>query len=254
MTSHHTHSVQGSLIRGVIFHIGLWLSVGLWGIPSLLSFPLPYRARYWIISRWSLWAIWWLRITSGVRWEVEGLENIPAQAGIVMSKHQSTWETLALQSWFKPQTWVLKRELMWLPVFGWSLTLLRPIAINRGAGRSAIRQVIKQGRARLAAGSWVVVFPEGTRIAAGAKGRYRLGGAVLACATGAKVVPVAHNAGEFWPKHGWRKRPGCIRVRIGEPIETQGLRPEQLMTQVEAWIEGQMSTLSQQRNPPVETA
>lgn len=235
---------RGSLIRGLVFQFGLVLSVLLWGIPSLLSFPLPYRVRYWLISRWSPWILWLLRVTNGVRCEVEGLENIPAEACVVMSKHQSTWETLALQRWFYPQTWVLKRELMWIPIFGWALALLQPIAINRGAGRSAVRQVVEQGRERLAAGRWVVVFPEGTRIPAGRKGRYRLGGAVLACATGARVVPVAHNAGEFWPKHGLRKRAGCIRIRIGPPIETHDLQPEQLIAQVESWIEGQMSTLS----------
>lgn len=247
-------AARGSLIRGLVFHLGLALSVGLWGIPSLLSFPLPHRARYWVITRWSLWILWWLRITNGVRWEVEGLENIPAQAGVVMSKHQSTWETLALQGLFIPQTWVLKRELMWIPFFGWALTLLRPIAINRKAGRSAVRQVIEQGRARIADGCWVVVFPEGTRIAAGRKGRYRVGGAVLACATEAKVVPIAHNAGEFWPKHGLRKQPGCIRMRIGQPIDAKGLRPEQLIAQVESWIEGQMPSLSNQSYPSAKTA
>lgn len=249
-----TITAQGSLIRGLVFHFGLALSACLWGIPSLLTFPLPYRVRYWFITRWSLGILWWLRITNGVRWEVEGLENISVQTGVVMSKHQSTWETLALQGLFKPQTWVLKRELLWIPFFGWALALLQPIAINRKAGRSAARQVIEQGRARLAAGSWVVVFPEGTRIAAGHKGHYRSGGAVLACATGAKVVPVAHNAGEFWPKYGLRKRPGCIRMRIGQPIETKGLQPRQLIAQVEDWIEGQMPTLSNQPYPATETA
>lgn len=246
-------AARGSLIRGLVFHLGMALAACLWSIPSLLTFPLPYRTRYWFITRWSLWVLWWLRITNGVRWEVEGLENISADAGVVMAKHQSTWETLALQGLFRPQTWVLKRELMWIPFFGWALTLLRPIAINRKAGRSAARQVIEQGRARLAAGSWVVVFPEGTRMAPGQKGHYRLGGAVLACATGAKVVPVVHNAGEFWPKHGLRKRPGCIRMRIGQPIETKDLQPRQLMAQVEAWIESQMPLLSNPTHPAVET-
>ncbi|MDN5849290.1 MAG: 1-acyl-sn-glycerol-3-phosphate acyltransferase [Nitrococcus sp.] len=246
-------AVRGSLIRGLVFHIGMALSACLWAIPSLLTFPLPYGIRYWFITRWSLWTIWWLRMTNSVRWEVDGLENIPDQAGVVMSNHQSAWETLALQGWFKPQTWVLKRELMWLPFFGWALSLLQPIAINRETGRSAGRQVIEQGRARLAAGIWVVVFPEGTRMAAGQKGRYRLGGAVLACATGAKVVPIAHNAGEFWPRYGWRKRPGCIHVRIGKPIETQGLKPQQLLAQVQAWIEAQMPYLSKQSDPMTQT-
>ena len=248
-----TTTAQGSLLRGLIFHIGLALSVALWGVPSLLSAPLPYRARYWIISRWSLWIVWWLRITNGVRWEIEGLENIPAQAGVVMCKHQSTWETLAMQEWFQPQTWVLKRELMWVPIFGWSLNLLKPIAINRRLGRSAVRQVIRQGRERIAAGLWVVVFPEGTRIAAGHKGRYHAGGAVLACASNAKVVPVAHNAGEFWPKRGLRKQPGCIRVRIGEPIDTANLKPQELLSRVEEWIEGQMPSLSNRDYPSADS-
>lgn len=247
-----TNAGPSNLMRGLVFHIGLALAVCVWGIPSLLSFPLPHRARYWIITRWSLLVLWWLRITNGVRYEVEGLENIPSQAGIVMCKHQSVWETLALQALFIPQTWVLKRELMWVPIFGWSVALLQPIAINRRTGRSAARQVIDQGRARLAAGCWVIIFPEGTRITAGHKGRYHMGGAVLACATGAQVVPVAHNAGEFWPKHGLRKRPGCIRMRIGKPIDAKNLKPKQLGTQIEEWIEAQMGSLSNDPYPGTE--
>lgn len=233
----------GAVVGEGLFRGGMILGVVVWGLLSLLTTPFPYRIRYGFVMRWCRWIVWWLRVTRGVRYEVEGLEHVSAEPGIVMCKHQSVWETLALSLWFHPQTWVLKRELLWLPIFGWALALLRPIAIDRGAGQDALRQVVAQGRRRLAAGRWIVVFPEGTRIPAGQRGHYRVGGAILARRTGAMVVPVAHNAGEHWPKRG-RKRPGVIRVRIGPPIPAQGKRPTELMAEVEHWIEAQMPALS----------
>ncbi|PWG63391.1 lysophospholipid acyltransferase family protein [Spiribacter halobius] len=238
-------SARGSLARGLLFQTGMMLSILVWGVVSLLlSWPLPYRRRYWLISRWCPFMWWWLERVGGVGFRVEGLEHIPETPAVVLSKHQSTWETVNLVRWFHPQTWVLKRELMWLPIFGWALALLEPIAIDRAAGRDAMRQVVEQGRARLRAGRWVVVFPEGTRIPAGRRGRYRLGGAVLACEAGVPVVPVAHNAGEHWPRRGLRLRPGTVNVRIGQPIPTAGRDAMDVLTEAQHWIEQQMPELS----------
>lgn len=219
-------------------------SVSLWAALSLLTFPLPYRPRYWFITRWTHMNLWFLRRVYGLGWQAQGEENIPDTPCIVMSKHQSTWETLALQLWFEPQTWVLKRELTFLPLFGWAIRLLDPVAIDRKAGRNAVDQVVEKGGARLRSGRWLVVFPEGTRVAPGRAGRYRMGGAVLAERTGYPIVPVAHNAGDFWARHQFVKRPGKVQVRIGPPIETKGRSAAEIIALVEDWIEGQMREIS----------
>lgn len=236
---------RGSLWRGLLFQAGMLSSILIWGIVSLGSFFLPYRNRYWFISRWCpfMWLL--LERVGGIRYQVEGLENIPDEPCVVLAKHQSTWETVNLVRWFRPQTWVLKRELTWLPLFGWALGLLEPIAIDRAAGREAMRQVVAQGTARLRDGRWVVVFPEGTRIPAGKRGRYRLGGAVLACEAGVAVIPIAHNAGEHWPRRSLRLRPGTVRVRIGRPIPTAGRDPVEVLAEAQHWIEHQMPELSE---------
>lgn len=188
--------------------------------------------------------LWWLRVTCGLTFRVKGAENIPQTPSIILSKHQSAWETLSLQLVFPPQVWVLKRELLWIPFFGWALALTSPIAINRAAGREALKQLVALGKDRLAQKFWVVIFPEGTRIAPGKRGKYHIGGAWLATHTQTQVVPVAHNAGEFWPKNSILKRPGIITMSIGKPIQTEGMKPDTLNQQVEDWIEAEMLTLS----------
>jgi 1-acyl-sn-glycerol-3-phosphate acyltransferase len=198
---------------------------------------MPYRARYRWFSVWSLSIVWLARVCCGVQWRVEGLEHIPEQPGIVMSKHQSAWETLALQAWFRPQTWVLKRKLMWIPFLGWELRILKPIAINRTSVRESMREIIRQGSRKVADGRWVIIFPEGTRVAPGKTVRFRRGGAVLATETGASITPIAHNAGEFWPRNSFVKYPGTITVRIGRPIASVGRNPEELLDVVQEWIE-----------------
>jgi 1-acyl-sn-glycerol-3-phosphate acyltransferase len=161
-----------------------------------------------------------------------------------MSKHQSAWETMALQKMFPPQVWVMKREIFWLPFFGWAIAAMEPIAIDRSSGRKAVRQIVDQGRQKLEAGRWVVIFPEGTRVPPGKKGRYGMGGAILATETGYPVVPVAHNAGEFWKRNDFIKRPGTIDVVIGAPIESHNKEPAQLNQEVENWIEETMQKIS----------
>ncbi|RMG29360.1 MAG: 1-acyl-sn-glycerol-3-phosphate acyltransferase [Gammaproteobacteria bacterium] len=210
----------------------------------LLSFPFPYPVRYRLATRWGRFAIWALRRVCRLDYRVTGREHLPDEPAIVFAKHQSAWETLALQEIFPPQVWVLKRELMWIPLFGWGMALLEPIPLDRRAGRRAVLKLVREGIDRLRKGRWVVVFPEGTRVPPCTRGRYHIGGAVLAEKSGAPVVPVAHNAGEFWPKHSLLKYPGTIDVVIGPPIATRGKRAAQILAEAEAWIEATMERIS----------
>jgi 1-acyl-sn-glycerol-3-phosphate acyltransferase len=188
--------------------------------------------------------IWWLRITCGIRHEVSGLENLPPTPSIILSKHQSAWETLAFQAIFPTQVYVLKRELLWIPIFGWGLAMSSPIAIDRSAGREALKKLVAKGQQRLRQGLWVVIFPEGTRMAPGEKGKYQIGGAWLATHTKTQVVPVAHNAGNYWPKNSFLKKPGVIQIHIGKPISSASLKADVLNMQVETWIESEMPLLA----------
>lgn len=192
---------------------------------------------------WSWLVINSLRPLCGIQVRVKGKENIPEQPCVVMSKHQSAWETLALSKYFHPTTWVLKKSLMRIPFFGWGLSLLRPIAIERTAAKNARQQVIEQGIQCLKEGQWVLIFPEGTRVPSGQKGRYHGGGAQLAIKAGKPVVPVAHNAGKVWPRRSLWRYPGVIDVVIGPPIETQGRKSSEVLADIERWIEGQMASL-----------
>ena len=182
-----------------------------------------------------------LKVLCGLRFTIEGAENIVPGAHISMWKHSSAWETIAQAGIFPAQSWVLKRELMWIPLVGWALRCLKPIAINRKAGASAVNQVVEQGTQRLAEGLWVLVFPEGTRVAVGERRKYGVSGALLASRAGCKIIPVAHNAGYFWPRRGWVKKPGTIRVAIGPPIDAAGRDPRELNDEVRAWIEAKIA-------------
>lgn len=210
----------------------------------LASFPLPPLTRYRVTSGWALLMLFLLRLICRTRYRVIGAEHIPLVPSIALSKHQSAWETLAFQQIFPPQVWVLKKELLRVPFFGWGLAMTSPIAIDRGSKKAALRQIVEQGKDRLKQGFWIVVFPEGTRIPPGKRGRYGIGGAWLATHTGAPVVPVAHNAGEFWGKNSFIKRPGTIIVSIGEPIDPTGMEPGDLNARVESWIEAEMTRIS----------
>jgi 1-acyl-sn-glycerol-3-phosphate acyltransferase len=187
---------------------------------------------------------WVLERLCRLGYSVEGRENIPAGVHIAMCNHSSAWETVVQFVLFPAQVWVLKRELLWIPFVGWGLHQLRPIAINRGAGHQAVNQVIEQGKARLAQGLWVVIFPEGTRVAVGDTKKFGVSGALLSIATGKLVVPVAHNAGLFWPRRGLMKKPGTIRVVIGKPIEPSGKTPRELTEEVRHVIESAVARIS----------
>ncbi|MGH8495482.1 MAG: lysophospholipid acyltransferase family protein [Gammaproteobacteria bacterium] len=232
------------LLGSLVFTACLFLSVPVYATLVLLSAPLPHRLRYRIVLWWVDLILWLLKILCRLDYEVEGAEHIPDRPGIVFWKHSSAWETIAQCRIFPIQTWVLKRELMWAPFLGWALALLKPIAIQRGAGRSAVEQVLEQGRRRLGDGLWVAIFPEGTRVTPGTTRRYGISGALLAGKAGRPIVPVAHNAGDFWPRRGLMKRPGTVRVCIGPPIETAGREVPDINAEVQGWIEGRMAQIS----------
>lgn len=232
------------ILRSLLFYIGMVVALVI--ILPLLPFmlPFPYQIRYRLLTQWGRFNIWWVGITCDLRYRVEGTENIPDGPAVILAKHQSAWETFALQKIFPPQTWVLKRSLLWIPIFGWGLALLYAIAIDRSAGRAALQQVITQGTDRLKRGIWVVIFPEGTRTAPGVRRKYNVGGAMLAAKSGYPVVPVAHNAGEFWSRRSFAKRPGEITVVIGPVIETTGKSAGDINRVVEEWIESTMLRIS----------
>jgi 1-acyl-sn-glycerol-3-phosphate acyltransferase len=221
------------------------VSACVWGAVMGLCFFLPYRSQFSMACRWARGVLWMLDRLCGLRYVVEGSERIPPGNHIIMSKHTSAWETVALFLMFPPQVWVLKRELTWIPLLGWGLKRLRPIAINRGAGHRAVNQVIEQGKERLASGLWVIIFPEGTRVAVGETRKYGVSGALLATETGHLVVPVSHNAGSFWPRRGIVKKPGTIRVIIGEPVSAQGKSARDLNEEIRAAIESGLAQIEQ---------
>ncbi len=230
-------------LRSSLFALALLAVTPPYALLALATFPLPRLVRYRVISGWSRLVIRLSRLLLGIDWRVEGADHLPRTPAIILSKHQSAWETMAFQLIFPPQVHVLKRELLWIPFFGWGLALMSPIAIDRGRGVAALRSIARRGRERLAQGFWVVVFPEGTRVAPGERRPYQLGGAWLAADSGAPVVPVAHNAGLVWPRNAFLKRPGTVTVRIGPAIESAQRDAKTINRLAEAWIEEQQKDL-----------
>jgi len=214
-------------LRTFLFYLLLSVSACLWCILSVFVAPfLPFRARYRFVNQaWCSCAVWLAKVVMGIRYEVKGLENIPQRPCVILAKHQSTWETFFLSALFEPLSQVIKRELLYVPFFGWSMAMLKPIAIDRSNPKAALKQLAKQGHERLEQGAWVLIFPEGTRIATGQIGKFSRGGASLAVNANLPVLPIAHNAGEFWPKEGWGKIPGTIQVVIGPAMHAEGTGP-----------------------------
>jgi 1-acyl-sn-glycerol-3-phosphate acyltransferase len=209
-----------------------------------LAAPFSTRAAYAAARGWCRLMLTLCRILCGLGFEVRGQEHIPAQPAVVLLKHSSAWETMATLAIFPWQTWVLKRELLWIPIIGWAMWAMKAIVINRSLGRSAVRQVLRQGKDSLASGRCVVIFPEGTRMPPGTTRPYGVSGALLASRTGCPIIPVAHNAGDFWPRRGLLKRPGTISVVIGPPLETTDRTPQQINEQAQRWVEKTMRTIS----------
>lgn len=231
-------------ITSMLFSISMIALTILFSLIGIIIYPIPPRMHYQIMRQYAVLNITILKYLCGVKYKVEGLDNIPETTSIIFSKHQSTWETMALQAFFPAHSFIVKRELLWLPFFGWGLASMRPVAINRGSGRKAIAQLLTKGKTLLDSGRWLVIFPEGTRVRPGQHKRYKIGGALLAAETGYQIVPVAHNAGEFWPKRGFLKKAGTIKLIIGPVIKSEGRKAEDILAEAENWIESTCSKIS----------
>jgi 1-acyl-sn-glycerol-3-phosphate acyltransferase len=231
--------------RALMFYVGYAALTVAWGSLSvLIAWVIPFRERFhFVIGVWTRLVLGWLRVTCGIDHVIEGREHLPPHACVVFVKHESTWETLFVQTLFAPQATIIKRELLHIPFFGWAFRLLRPIAIDRKDGRGALRTLIREGKRRLEDDIWVVLFPEGTRVPVGETLPFQIGGAALAEASGQPVLVVAHNAGEFWPAHRFLKRPGTIRVVISPPLETADRRSKDIKAEAEAWLAQAMADL-----------
>ena len=225
------------ILRSLLFYIGQIISTILIAPIGIIAFPLDFKKRYYLITRWAVFNLWWLKICCNVTYEIKGKDNIPGKPCIVMSKHQSAFETLALQQIFIPQVWILKKELLQIPIYGWGLASMQPIAINRDSTIKSFRQIADQGCERLQKGYWVIIFPEGTRVAPNKKKKYLPGGGMLAEKSGAQVVPVAHNAGRLWPRNSMIKKPGLITIKIGPVIKSENKSAKEITKEVENWIE-----------------
>jgi len=241
-------SVAAAILRSLAFEVLRFAITVVFAVISLLTFAFNSVTRYRIITAWSHVVIGLAWMICGVRYRVIGRENLPSSPCIVLSKHQSAWETLAYQVILPPQVWVLKRELLRVPFFGWGLAMMSPIAIDRGSATRALKQTLEQGKSRLSDGWWIVIFPEGTRIAPGKRGRYHLGGAWLACKTGTPVLPIAHNAGTVWGRNAFVKFPGIITVSIGPVMHPAGMTPDTLNRKAEDWIENEVTRLGNARS------
>jgi len=230
-------------LRSLLYTTFLFAATAVYGFVIICAGLLPFRVRVALAQSWARVQLAVLRRLCGLDYVVEGREHIPAGAHISMWRHSSAWETMAQAVIFPPQAWVLKREILWIPIIGWATKLMRPIAINRSAHTAAVNQVVTQGRERLASGLWVLVFPEGTRVGVGERRRYGLSGALLATQAGCLLVPVAHDAGRYWGRRGLLKQRGTIRVVIGPPIDPAGRDPRTVNEEVRQWIDGKVAEL-----------
>lgn len=232
-------------IRSLLFAIVITFWQLFYGLTLMLMRPfttLRFRLNY--LTTWGVLSSIITKFMVGINYKVEGRENIPKENIIVFSKHQSTWETNFLLTLFPQLTIILKRELLWIPIYGWGLAATGPIAINRGSGREALKQINAQGKARLETGQSILCFPEGTRTLPGSKPDYKPGGAMLAATTSFPVVPVALNSGECWQKKKFLKRPGTITVSVGPVIETKGKKASQILKESQEWIEAKMQEIN----------
>jgi 1-acyl-sn-glycerol-3-phosphate acyltransferase len=232
-------------VRSLAFLLYQLVVTPLYAAAMLATFWLPPVPRYRMARSWCRVNLAGARMICGIHWKIEGAENIPPGdvPHVVLAKHSSTWETLALNMLFPPLAFVAKKELLSIPFFGWGFALASPITIDRRAGIDAMQQIIRQGRERLRTGFWIVIYPEGTRIRAGTRSRWKTGGARLALSLDTPVLPVAHNAGWLWPKGVFGKRAGMVTVSIGRPIHPAGRDVQSLTTEVETWIENEVARL-----------
>ena len=229
-------------LGSIVFTSYLFVSVPVYALVAFGAILVPGVAAFSAARAWARSVDRALELLCGLDCRVEGLEHLDGENCVVLLKHSSAWETITQFIIFPPrQTWVMKRELLWVPILGWVLTLFKPIAINRKGGRRAVEQVLKEGQQRLNDGFWVMIFPEGTRVPLGQKRRYGISGALLASTSGRPVIPVAHDAGRYWPRRGLLKHAGTIRVAIGRPIPAAGRDARELNAEVEAWIDAKLA-------------
>lgn len=241
------YSTANLFIRSLVFSIYSLTSMVIYSFLCLAALPLPLRYRHKLVRSYLHAYMYLFKKICLIDYQIHGKENIPKdRVGIILSKHQSTWETFFLPLLFHEPAIILKRQLLWIPFFGWGLAVIDPIAINRSDKTSAMQQIIQKGRKCLEAGRWILIFPEGTRVPPGQIGNYKLGGCRLAAATGFPVLPIAHNAGRFWPKRSFIKQPGTIHMVIGPLIESEDRTPEQILEMAKGWIEDTVSNIDQE--------
>jgi len=231
------------LLRSVLFTVLMFITVVPYACLVILFGFVNKAFAFRFAQAWGRLVDRMARFLCGLHYVVEGRENLPEQSAVVMSKHSSAYETIMQLVIVPRHSWVLKRELIWLPFFGWALWAMRPIAINRNAGGGAVQQVLAQGCDRLARGMWVIIFPEGTRMPPGETRRYGMSGVLLAQRAGVPIVPIAHNAGDFWPRRGWCKKAGTVRFVIGPSVDAAGKEPREVNAEVQAWIEAKVGEL-----------
>ena len=232
-------------IRAIIFYLLLGSFTAVWVtvLCCIIPFVAMNKRHGLMVKNWAKVTMWLVRIICGVRYEVHGQENIPDKPCVLISNHQSTWETFCLQTLFTPQSQVIKKELLKVPFFGWGFRLVKPIAINRDDPRAALRDIVGQGTTALKEGRWVLIFPEGTRTPDGGLGKFSRGGVNLAKKAEANVLPIAHNAATYWPMDSWLKKPGTITLHIGPVIESADKTALELNNETRDWIEQELNTI-----------
>jgi 1-acyl-sn-glycerol-3-phosphate acyltransferase len=226
----------GRSMRSLLFYIGFIAIVAVMSTVCCLLCFLPFRLLQRIATYGNYLTMLWLRFTCNIRIQISGQENLPSGPCVILSNHQSTWETFYLQWYFQPASVILKRELLWIPLFGWCLYFMRPIAIKRSNPAGAIRHVLKRGRQRLQEGNRIVIYPEGTRVPAATLGEFKTSGAAIAKKAGVAIVPVAHDAGDYWLRDRFIKQPGTIQMHIGPTIDTSEGNARELTEKTRQWI------------------
>lgn len=237
-----------SFTRGFIFYIGYAISIVFYStfITPFAWLLLPFKQRYYIVTSWIRFLGWWLKITCGIRYELENPEDLPKELCVVVANHQSAWETFFLQQYFAPQVVAAKKELMYIPFVGFTLRALNPVVIDRSKKQNALKQLIQQGKQRLEDGISVLIFPEGTRVPLGESKPHFAGGAMLAIKAETGILPIAHNAGLYWPPGKIHKYPGTIKIRVGQLAQAKDRKPKELSAELESWIRKNSAELCQQ--------
>lgn len=240
-----------AFIRSVLFLAASYVAIILYIPIMLIGWLLPARRRYYVMFSYGFVVFWLARLIVGLRWQIEGREHLAGQPGrLIASKHQSTWDSMILPLLLNKPAFVLKKELLWIPIFGTGLAGMGPIAIDRKAGTQALKQIVKQGKAALSQGRDVIIFPEGTRYRPDAEPSYKIGAAMLALQAKADVIPIALNSGCYWKKGQFLKYPGTIHVVIGPPIPIAGKKADELTEEIKTWIEGEQQRLYRQYGCP----